>query len=524
MKRRIISLVMAACLTLSIAACGNSGTSTTSDGEALSTEAVVGTAPNHDMVVAFNNDIQSLNPHNVGDSLSNTVIECVVEPLLNVDSDQNLVPKLAESWEMSEDGLSYTFHLRQGVAFSDGTPFNADAFMSNYNYAKENESIRSYRRVKDWTATAPDENTIVISIPEVNSGFYAGMTQFRIASPKTIEQGTNYMAKNIVGTGAYTFKEWSDGDHVTLLPNADYWDGAPQVDSLTFKNVKEDASRVAMLKTGEASVIYPVPPIEVDNLTSDSTLSVIEHPSNIMRYITLNMNDENLKDQRVRQAMNYAINKEAYIQTIFNGHAEEVYSCFPETVKYYSPQQPYSYDLEKAKELMKEAGLEDGFTMTMWGDDTTIEQQAMEFFRQQLQQINITVEVKSMDPTTRNDLINVSEDEATIDSWYVNWSASSFNTDEAMRNLLRSDNIPPTAYNTAYFKNTEFDTALDAALHSTDPAVIKENYDLAQQIVWEEAPWIFLGSDNVIAAQKNYVDGVVLLPDGGMQFNNASFK
>lgn len=523
MKRRIISMAMVACLSLSIVACG-SGNTTNSDAQASTGTEVIGTAPDRDMVVAFNNDIQSLNPHNVGDSLSNTVIECVVEPLLSVDTDQNLVPKLAESWEMSEDGLSYTFQLRQGVTFSDGTPFNADAFMANYNYSKENESVRSFRRVKDWTVTAPDENTIVISIPEVNSSFYNSLTQFRVVSPKTIEQGTNYMAKNLVGTGAYTFKEWIEGDKVTLLPNADYWNGAPQVDSLTFKNVKEDGSRVAMLKTGEADIIYPVPPIEVNGLSSDNTVTIVEHPSNVMRYITLNMNDENLKDQRVRQAMNYAINKEAYIATIFNGHAEEVFSCFPETVKYYSPQTPYTYDLEKAKSLMKEAGLEDGFTITMWGDDTTIEQQAMEFFRQQLQQINITVEVKSMDPTTRNDLINVPEDEATIDTWYVNWSASSFNTDGAMRNLLFSENIPPVAYNTAYFKNADFDKYLDAALHSTDPAVIKENYDLAQQIVWEEAPWIFLGSDNVIAGQKNYVDGVVLLPDGAIQFDNATFK
>ncbi len=530
MKRKSIALFMAVALGFSLAACkSNAPAPSAAPAEGTEAEAPAEgqtTAPDKDLVVAFNVDLQSLDPHNTTDTLSITISRTMYEGLIAFDDAQNIVPVLAESYEASDDNLTYTFKLRQGVKFHDGTDFNAAAFIANYERVMANESFRQFRRANTWeSVTAPDDYTIVIKTKAPNSSFINQFTQFLVISPKAIaELGTEGLAKTPVGTGPYVFVERVEGDRLTVNPNAEYWGEKPSVDSLTFRAVPEDGSRVAMLQTGEADFIYPLPAMQAANVEGTKDIAVIASPSNIMRYVTLNNDKTELSDPRVRQAMNYAIDKNAYAKTIFNGYASEVNSCFPSTVSYYSPQTPYTYDLEKAKALMAEAGYPDGFEVTIWGDNTTNEEKGMQFVQQQLSQIGIKVNVMPMEPNIIDSLIYVDKADATIEMWYVNWSASSFDADGSMRSILYSQMAPPTSANTAYYNNPEFDTLLDAGLATSDPAEMATIYADAQKIVWEDAPWLFLGNDQVIAGSKTYLSGVSLRPDGSLNLKAAALQ
>ena len=528
MNKRIPALVLAAVMAMSAAGCGSkTATDNTNSTDATAntdTAQNTATAADNDLVIAFNTDVQSLDPHNTTDTLSISISNTMYESLITFDENQNIVPLLAESYKAEDDNLTYTFTLRQGIKFSDGTDFNADAVIANYERCLADTTLRQNSNVKKWeSVTKVDDYTVAVKLLTPDSSFLNRFTQFDMISPTALENGVD-LNKESAGTGQYVFKEHVEGDHVTVVPNTEYWGTKATVDSLTFRAVPEDGSRIAMLQTGEADFIHPMPVIQAQEMDGQDGIVVERTPSNIMRYVTLNTTVPELSDKRVRQAMNYAIDKEAYAQVVFNGYCEEVLSCFPSTVSYYAEQTPYTYDLEKAKELMTEAGYPDGFSLTLWGDNMTIEQTGMQFIAQQLGQIGIQVEVVPMEPTTLSEMIYMPEEENDVQMWYVNWSAGSFDADGSMRSILHSDNVPPTSANTAFFRNEEFDTLIDNAKLTTDTQELTDLYAQAQAIVWDECPWLFLGNDDLVFAHQSYVNGIVMAPDGSLDVTNATLS
>ena len=229
-----------------------------------------------------------------------------------------------------------------------------------------------------------------------------------------------------------------------------------------------------------------------------------------------------LSDLRVRQDINYAVDKDAYVQVMYSGYATIADSVFPSTISYYEPQEVYKCDLEKAKALMEEAGYADGFDLTIWCDNATQEIKGATFIKQQLAQININVEVIPYDAGTMDADIYVERDEATIQMWYVNWSASNFSADSTVRALLYSGMEPPVSANTAYYENAEFDEALDQALLTADTELQAELYAKCQELAWADCPWIFPAVDNVLAASQSYVSGVSVNPDGRIVYGSAA--
>ena len=282
-----------------------------------------------------------------------------------------------------------------------------------------------------------------------------------------------------------------------------------------------------MLKTGEADIITPVPPIQVEQIEGDSNIVVMNEKGITYRYVTLNKNytladgRQPFNDVRVRQAMNYAFDNEAFCQVVFQGYAVKPTSIFSDSIMYYAEQTPYDLDLEKAQALMEEAGYADGFPVTIWVDNTTIEMQGAEFVKQQLAQINIDVTVEPQESTTIADRTALPEDETEVQMWYVNWSSGSYEADGSMRNILHGEKFPPSGYNTAFWNNAEFNQLLDDALVSTDEAEIADLYAQAQAIAWEECPWMFLANDNSITAQRSYVKGLTYKPGGDIVFTTA---
>ncbi len=543
MKKRI-SFFLAVVMALTFAACSSGGTTTSEEGtttEETTTETTTeesgeaasetstAKSPDNDMVVAMQADVTNLDPHVSSNGVSNTVTNTMYEALVTFDADANIIPMLAKEWTMSEDGLTYTFVLNEGVTFHDGEPFNAEAVIANWERGKADQSLRVYSQTKSWvSAVADSEYQLTITLDAPNNTFLNKLTQVRIVSPKAIaELGKDGLAKQSAGTGPYVFAERVDGGYTKVVRNENYWREGPKVDSLTFKVVPEDGSRIAMLKTGEADIITPVPPIQVEQIEGDSNIVVMNEKGITYRYVTLNKNytladgRQPFNDVRVRQAMNYAFDNEAFCQVVFQGYAVKPTSIFSDSIMYYAEQTPYDLDLEKAQALMEEAGYADGFPVTIWVDNTTIEMQGAEFVKQQLAQINIDVTVEPQESTTIADRTALPEDETEVQMWYVNWSSGSYEADGSMRNILHGEKFPPSGYNTAFWNNAEFNQLLDDALVSTDEAEIADLYAQAQAIAWEECPWMFLANDNSITAQRSYVKGLTYKPGGDIVFTTA---
>ena len=533
------SIILAALLAVSLTACSGGKTetpATTAAGETSAATEAASTAggdntavsPDNDFVIALQADATHLDPHVSGNGVSNTITNSMYETLVWFDENLELKPLLAKSWTVSDDGLDYTFVLNEGIKFHDGEPFNAESIVANYERAKSDSSLRLASQTAMWdSVTVDSEYQVTIHLKEPNNTFLNKLAQVRIVSPKAIKElGKDGLAKQSAGTGPFILSERVDGGYTKMVRNENYWQDGPKVDTLTWRVVPEDGARVAMLQTGEADIISPLPAIQVDKLKDDASLDVLNLGGLTYRYATLNKNytladgRKPLDDVRVRQAMNYAFDSEAYTQVVFQGYASVPTSLFASSVPYYAEQTPYTADVEKAKSLMSEAGYSDGFPINIWVDNTTIEMQGAEFLKQQLAQINIDVNVVPMESTTIADMTSAPEDKTEVQMWYVNWSSGDYSADGSMRNILHGDKYPPSGYNTAFYNNAEFNKCLDDALKTTDTDEMTKLYAQAQSIAWEECPWIFLGVDNSLIGQKKYVKGIKYRPGGTILVTN----
>lgn len=538
MKRykNVLAVLLASAMVFSLAGCGSGETKKDDNG----TSKTAGTSskketksPDNDLVIAIEGSVSSLDPANIPDTTSIAATRGMYENLVQFNEKNELVGQLAKSWDISPDSLTYTFHLRDGVKFHDGTDFNAQAVKANYDRVVDKKNNLRQRRTfivthDDNTETprvasieTPNADTIVFKLTEPWSPFINRLTQFCIISPTALEKYGNNIMNHPCGTGPYVFKDWVEGDHTTMTRNDNYWGEKPSVDSVTIKEVPEAGTRTAMLQTGEADMVYPMPADQIEAVKDKDNVKINKADSNILRYVTLNMNLPELKNKKVRQAMNYAIDKDAYVKLMYSGYGKPATSIVPSIISGYEKQKPYTYNLDKAKKLMKEAGYEKGFKLTLWGDNTTQEIKGMTFIKQQLEQIGIEVNVMPMDPATINDKIYVPMNEAEINMWYVNWSASDFTMDGSLRSILYSTMAPPTSANTAYYKNSEFDKLMDEGLKTADVKKQDEIYGKAQKMAWDDAPWLFLGNDQIIDATQSWLSGVYVSPDGAFNYAHA---
>ena len=531
--KKLLALLLAGALSFSLVACSSAPASSEAEGEGEGTTVTeTAKSPDNDLVVALQADTTSMDPHVGSNGISNQILNEVYETLITFDEDTNVVPLLAKDWKVSEDGRTYTFYLNEGITFHDGEPFNAESVVAVYERGLADDSLTLKRTIGTtekpiWeSVVAVDEYTVDITLVEPNNTFINKMTQFRIASPKAMamENATDWFAKNSAGTGPFVYTDRVDGGYTLLTRNENYWQAGPTVDTLKFIVVPEDTSRIAMLQTGEADVITPVPVLDVEKLDGYEDINVVVAPATTYRYVTLNTEytladgRKPFSDVRVRQALNWAFDSEAYAKVVFNGYAKAPTSIFSDSIYYFAEQTPYTADLEKAKQLMADAGYADGFPVEIVVDNTTIEQKGAEFVKQQLAQINVDVKLLPNESTANAEITSAPLEETTVQMWYVNWSSGSYEADGSMRSILHGDKFPPNGYNTAFWNNEEFNQLLDDALKMSDTEEIADAYAKAQAIAWEECPWIFLGNDQNIHAQRSYVTGMQYKPGGVMVF------
>ncbi|MDN4075957.1 glutathione ABC transporter substrate-binding protein [Fictibacillus terranigra] len=477
-----------------------------------------------DITIAVAENFISMDPHDTNDTLSYSAQKTMLEGLLGFDKEMKVIPVLAESYKASTNAKVFTFKLKHGIKFHDGTPLNAEAVKVNIDrLADPNNNLKRHSLFEMVEKTeAIDEYTVKVTLKKP---FGAMINNFAhpaamMISPKALKKYDKEVARHPVGTGPYVFKEWKPGDYLKVEKNATYWQkDLPKLDSITFKPVPENGSRVAMLQTGEADFIYPVPTEQAKAINGKKGIVVENDPSIVVRYMSMNTMKKPFSEKKVRQAMNYAVNKEAFMKVVMQGYADKMDSVIAPETQFYSAQKTYDFNIEKAKKLLKEAGYENGFTAKIWGSNTSSAQKAMEFLQQQLSQVNIKLKIEPMEAGTMSEKIWSVDDpkKANIELYYGGWSPSTGDADWGVRPLLGGkDAFPPKSYNTAYFDNGKSNELLNQALQTADPKVREEAYAKLQTLLWEEAPWVFLSVDHTMLGKREYLKGVTLLPDGSL--------
>ncbi len=435
------------------------------------------------VTVALYADAVTLDPEDTNDNLSFSIERMAYDGLLGFTPDMKIKPELATSWEASKDARVFTFHLRRGVRFQDGTPFNAEAVKINFDRARDpTHKLRRYSLYEMISSVdVVDEYTVRFTL---RKPFGAMLYNFahpasRIISPAAIKRGESFIARNMVGTGPFKFVSWTPGQEIVLERNPEYWEsGRPMVDRVVFKLVPEDASRVAMLLSGEAQFVFPVPGVQVDAVSRAANVAIQKRWSIYAYYVALNTQHVPFNNVAVRRALNYAVDKNALVRVILRGFGRPLDAPITPGVSGYSPVQPggWPYDPAKAKALLTEAGFPRGFTSTMWLGNQTVS----------------------------------------------GWSPSTGDADWGLRPLFGSESWPPTLLNLAFYKNPKVDALLQDALSTADQGRRNRDYAQAMRIIWDDAPWIFLYNPQILAGERTTVTGVYALPDGTVDAREAA--
>lgn len=498
-----------------------------------------------DIVGAMLVDFTTMDPMDTSDTLSGGIQRMIMDGLFGFNDEMEIIPMLASGYEANDDATEFTIHLREGIRFTDGTAWNAEAAKANFDRWGDRELglkrtsllcsvLKDTEIIDDYTVKVTLESPFGAFIPTLAHPACVVM------SPKVIEKGNEECAKHPVGTGQYMFVEWIAGESATVALNKDWWGydaeicgGTALADpdagfkTVTFRPVPENADRVAMLLSGDVQFIWPVPAESIDMLRANDCVAVGQEEGTVVRCLMMNNQKAPFHDVRVRQAVNYAINKEAYCVVVKNSMATLATSIIGPAVQHYKGNDIYAYDPEKAKALLAEAGYPDGFKTSLMCADTTNNLKQAEFLQQQLAQVGIKMEIHALENEVVNQKtldVDVPGSEAEVEMFTIGWSPSTGDADWGIRPLLAAESEPPVSNNLCYYENQEVDRLLQEALATADDRKRAEAYAKVQDIIWEESPLVCLANDANTWATARNITGVKVYPDNCLNIRNGKMS
>ncbi|MFP3324467.1 ABC transporter substrate-binding protein [Planococcus sp. SIMBA_160] len=496
------------------------------------TEGEAGTATEGDksggtLVYGRGADSVSLDPINVTDGESIRVTHNIYETLLEYDHNLELQPKLATDYNSSEDGLTWTFQLREGVKFHDGTDFNADAVVFNFERWMDPENPYhegdfpyypflyggfkgdENHLIESVTATGEHELEIVLKRKTAPFLSYLAISMFGIASPAAIEQYGAGIGENPVGTGPFKFDEWNRNNTITLSKNEEYWmDGKPYLDQVIYQVIPENSARLNALQTGEIDIVDGMNTSDTTIVEDTEGIELLKRPSFNIGYMAFNMEKEPFDDPLVRQAINMAIDKEEIVEAFYNGLADPATSPLPPSLWSHDESlEKYDYNVEEAKKLLAEAGYEDGFTTelhTMSNPRPYLPEpmKIAEAIQSDLAEIGITADIVSSEwATYLEDTKNGKHSMAMY-----GWTGVMADPDNFLYPNLSKTNAEVPAQNIAFYKSDEFTSLITEARETIDQDKRTELYQQAQQLFQEDSPWVMLAYMTPPLAQSDYVE------------------
>lgn len=446
------------------------------------------------------------------------------------NDDLEVEPALATEWNSSEDGKTWTFKLRKGVKFHDGTDFNADAVVQTFKRVIDKNN-KFYDVVKGGYSylgylmgdviddvIAKDDNTVEFKLNQKFAPFltYMGYYSEYIVSPTALEKYGADFPTNPVGTGPYIFDNWKKGEYIQLKANKDYWGEKPKIETLIFKVIPDSSTRLMELQTGAVDAIKGIDPSQLEKIKANTELKLLSIPGANTFYTTINTQKPPFDKVKVRQALNYAIDVDKIVKFIYEGNGTRAINALPPTVfSFDSTARPYEYNPEKAKELLKEAGYPNGFklklnTFLQARPYVTKPVQVAEVMKADLEKVGIKVEIVTNEWATHNDIMNNMKHDIALTGWYDIPYPSNFLKTMALE-----------GGNTGYEPKELKDLALKA-LGTYDRSEQEKDWKEFQQKLHEGAPIIPIAHNNYTAAVRSNVKGFKLDVLGTVRAHQAS--
>lgn len=537
--KKLLTLILCLAMVLTVFV-GCSSTPATEEGASASGDAAQGEAADSEykdtLVFAMNTDVQSLDPQIQNDTTSEQVVKMLYNTLLKFQDDGTVVGDLAESWSVSEDKLTWTFNLKQGVKFHNGKELTSADVKATFDRALNAEAggLRTTEIIKMFTAVeAPDPYTITIT----TDGPYGPMESLMcnmslgIMDADYIEQygldlGTSVEGEN--GTGPFKVVSWERDQEIVVERFDDYFGTPAKLKTVVYTVIPEAASRVIALETGEVDVIDKPTNEDLERLEADTeNFTVLRKPTISQRLFRFGCNDPIISNTKVRQAIVYAIDRQAIIDALFTGSAYPSTAPLAPVTFGYSNLGEIEQDLELAKSLLAEAGYPDGFDTKI----VTTERyqngiELAEIISQQLAEIGINAEIEVWEWSALSASWNgITADEFDQPIFIMGAGPSMRDADGGLRGLYTTSETGLNDRNYGFYSNAEVDALIEQGMQETDQQKRVEIYKEAMEILYREDPvafWLFDMYGLAITSSK--VEGVTLSPISTITFENATVK
>jgi peptide/nickel transport system substrate-binding protein len=517
---------------LVLAGCAKRDSATPSAGNHVGAPVAGGT-----LVYARGHDAVRLDPGHETDGESFKVMDNLYENLVTfADTTTEIVPELATRWEISEDGLTYTFHLRPGVKFHDGSPLDAAAVVFSLDRQRDKKPPHPFHSVGGpyayWQSMsmddivqgieAADDSTVVFTLKRRNSPFIANLAMgfASIVSPTAAEKHGEDFFKHPSGTGPFRFVEWVKDDHITLERNPDYWGEKAHLDRVVFRTIPENTVRYLALEEGSVQGLDGLNTELAKRVAVEKKQLLLTQPGMNVGYLAMNMDKPPFDKKDVRLAINHAINRDAIVAGLYGGFGTPAVNPMPPTLWGFNKGiQPYAYDPAKAKQLLAQAGFPNGFKTVLWAmngprpympDPLKI----AEAIQSDLKAVGIDASLHTVEWGTYLDQTQHGKHEMCL----MGWTGDNGDPDNFLYVLLDKEATRVPAQNVAFYRSDPLHDLLVRAQEVSDVAERTALYEQAQQIVHDDAPWVPLAHMTQLAAFDHRVHGYLLNPTGKVRF------
>ncbi len=477
---------------------------------------------NGTLVYAAGTDAQTLDPQFATDVPTARVIMQIHETLVKYDTDMNLVPGLAESWEVTSDLLTWTFRLRSDVRFHDGTPFNAEAVKYSFGRLKDPELNSPRRGSIDMVSQVKvlNDHTVSFLLGKPFASFLNQLTGYNLAiiSPSAGKKWGRSYGGSPAGTGPFKFESRIVGEKTLLLRNENYWGRKARLDDLVFRVVPSDEERVNLLKRGEVDVIASVPASLVDQVSQSKVIRIIRERGFRTIYLGFNTRIKPFDDLRVRKAVAFALNKEKLLNAILKGVGSLggglESPSIPGALK---DLKPYPYEPARAKKLLAEAGYREGFDTTLYAPTGRyfMDKQVAEAIQSQLKDVGIRSVLKSPDWMTLQSLLRA----ATECPMFLMGKGNPTGDLDFTLNLFFK---AKGEMNYFRYSNSTVDRLIEAQQATIDSKRRFEILGKIQRTVYEDCPAVALYHEDQIFARRATVHGIEVYPNEQISFSRAA--
>ncbi len=464
------------------------------------------------MIIGMQDDTEFLDPAVAYEFVSSGIVDQLYERLVsfNTDDPSQIVPQLAESWGIGEDGKTWTFHLAQDNIFASGNPINADAVVFSLQRVMKVEADVSWLLTQfgltESSITKIDEYTMqIVTDEQYAPGVFLAClatTLGSIVDPKVVmeheqggDHGSVWLEEHSAGSGPFILVERKPGEHYVLKANELYKKSSSLVKEIIIKNVQEPIEQMIMLKTGEIDIAWDLQADQVRELEFNPDIQIFEVPTFDTVYVAMNVKNEHLAKPEVRDAIRYAIDYDGIIDFILQGTARKLRTFLPEGIFDYTAAIKYDYNPEQAKGLLEEAGYPDGFTIELACFDYSPWIELAIKIKRDLAKIGVKVKIKQMAPTELFDIATGRGGELILTYWGIDY----FDPDANAKPFAHSDSagddatIQSVAWMTNYV-NVETAKLVEQAAQESDPKKRAELYQKISDDILDNGPYAFLYS------------------------------